>query len=177
MIRGRKASGENSRTSGAASAAVSEHAFERRVIESADHIIVTTEKTLDQFLAKYPSVPSSKYSVIPNGFDAADFAVATGGDRLLDESHFNVTLTGNVEAMFDAVPFLTAVRDLVEEDEGMRAALRINFVGTKRGKYDNFIQQNSTRRQCPLHRLRSPSDEPPLPRRERRPVPLPDSRV
>ena len=119
-----------------------EHAFERRVIESADHIIVTTEKTLDQFLVKYPSVPSSKYSVIPNGFDAADFAVATGGDRLLDESHFNVTLTGNVEAMFDAVPFLTAVRDLVEEDEGMRAALRINFVGTKRGKYDNFIQQN-----------------------------------
>ncbi len=119
-----------------------EHAFERRVIESADHVVVTTEKTLDQFLAKYPSVPSSKFSVIPNGFDAADFAVAAGGDRLLDERHFNVTLTGNVEAMFDAVPFLTAVRDLLEEDEGMRAALRINFVGTKRGKYDNFIQQN-----------------------------------
>ena len=27
-----------------------EHAFERRVIEGADHIIVTTEKTLEQFL-------------------------------------------------------------------------------------------------------------------------------
>ena len=34
-----------------------EHAFERRVIESADHIIVTTEKTLEQFLAKYPAIP------------------------------------------------------------------------------------------------------------------------
>ena len=119
-----------------------EHAFERRVIESADHIIVTTEKTLEQFLAKYPSIPSSRYSVITNGFDAADFGAAADGVGVLDKSHFNMTLTGNVEAMFDAVPFLTAVRDLVEEDAGMRNCLRINFVGTKRGKYDQFIELN-----------------------------------
>ena len=65
-----------------------EHAFERRVIESADHIIVTTEKTLEQFLAKYPAIPSSKYSVITNGFDAADFTVTRDGDRLLDDEPF-----------------------------------------------------------------------------------------
>jgi len=119
-----------------------EHALERRVIEGADHIIVTTEKTLEQFLAKYPAIPSSKYSVITNGFDAADFTVARGGDRLLDASDFNVTLTGNVETMFDAVPFLTAVRDLLDEDEEFRARLRINFVGAKRGKYDEFINHH-----------------------------------
>jgi glycosyltransferase involved in cell wall biosynthesis len=119
-----------------------EHALERRVIEGADHIIVTTEKTLEQFLAKYPAIPSSKYSVITNGFDAADFTVTRHGDRLLDASHFNVTLTGNVETMFDAVPFLTAVRDLLDEDEAFRARLRINFVGAKRGKYDDFINHH-----------------------------------
>ena len=119
-----------------------EHAFERRVIEGADHIIVTTEKTLEQFLAKYPAIPSSKYSVITNGFDAADFTVTRNGGRLLDASHFNVTLTGNVETMFDAVPFLTAVRDLLDEDEAFRARLRINFVGAKRGKYDDFINRH-----------------------------------
>ena len=119
-----------------------EHAFERRVVAEADHILVTTTKTLEQFVAKYPAIPASKYSVITNGFDAADFAVARDGDRLLDEGHFNVTLTGNVEAMFDALPFLTAVRELLDEDEGFRASLRINFVGTKRGKYDEFIVQH-----------------------------------
>ena len=119
-----------------------EHAFERRVIEGADHIIVTTEKTLEQFLAKYPAIPSSKYSVITNGFDAADFTVTRDGDRLLDASHFNVTLTGNVETMFDAIPFLTAVRELLDEDEAFRAHLRINFVGAKRGKYDDFINHH-----------------------------------
>jgi glycosyltransferase involved in cell wall biosynthesis len=119
-----------------------EHAFERRVIEGADHIIVTTEKTLEQFLAKYPGIPPSKYSVITNGFDAADFSMTRDGDRLLDPSHFNMTLTGNVETMFDAVPFLTAVRDLLDEDEALRARLRINFIGTKRGKYDDFINHH-----------------------------------
>jgi hypothetical protein len=53
-----------------------------------------------------------------------------------------VTLTGNVETMFDAVPFLTAVRDLLDEDEAFRARLRINFVGAKRGKYDDFINHH-----------------------------------
>lgn len=119
-----------------------EHAFERRVIAGADHVIVTTEKTREQFLAKYPAIPSSKYSVITNGFDAADFTVTRDGDRLLDDSHFNVTLTGNVETMFDAVPFFTAVRSLLDEDEALRTHLRINFVGTKRGKYDDFINHH-----------------------------------
>ena len=119
-----------------------EHAFERRVIEGADHVVVTTDKTLEQFLAKYPAIPASKYSVITNGFDAADFTVHQDGGRLLDESHFNLTLTGNVETLFDAVPFLTAVRELLDEDDALRARLRINFVGTKRGKYDDFIDRH-----------------------------------
>ena len=119
-----------------------EHAYERRVIEAADHVVVTTEKTLEQFLAKYPHVPPSKFSVITNGFDPADFAVADGGERLLDPAQFNLTLTGNVEAMFDATPFFSAVRELVDEDEAARAHLRINFVGTKRGKYDAYLADN-----------------------------------
>ncbi len=119
-----------------------EHAFEHAVLKRADHIVVTTEKTLEQFLAKYPSVPAEKYSVITNGFDPADFALAPSTERLLAAGDFNLTLTGNVEAMFDAVPFFSAVKDLVDESEDMRAHLRVNFVGTKRGKYDHFIQEH-----------------------------------
>src|SRR5262249_5160759 len=116
-----------------------EHAMERSVVTRADHIVVTTEKTLEQFLAKYPAIPRERYSVITNGFDPADFALGSAPDRLLDPGVFNLTLTGNVEAMFDAVPFFSAIKDLVDEDEGIRARLRVNLVGTKRGKYDQFI--------------------------------------
>jgi glycosyltransferase involved in cell wall biosynthesis len=116
--------------------------LERAVIRWADHVVVTTEKTLEQFLAKYPSVPAEKYSVITNGFDPEDFALDPGAARLLGAGDFNVTLTGNVEAMFDAVPLLSTVKELADEDEGIRARLRVNFVGAKRGKYDDFIREN-----------------------------------
>ncbi len=117
-----------------------EHALERAVFARADHILVTTEKTLEQYLAKYPSVPASKYSVITNGFDPADFAHAPTTERLLDASDFNLTLTGNVEAMFDATSLFSAIKDLVDENAEMRARLRVNFVGAKRGKYDDVIR-------------------------------------
>jgi glycosyltransferase involved in cell wall biosynthesis len=119
-----------------------ETVLERLVVRYADHVVVTTDKALEHFLHKYPFAPREKFSVITNGFDPGDFAVAPDAERLLDDRHFNMTLTGNVEAMFDAVPLLSAVRDLVDENEGIRARLRVNFIGTRRGKYDDFIREH-----------------------------------
>lgn len=119
-----------------------EHVMERAVVNHADHIVVTTEKTLEQFLAKYPSISADKYSVITNGFDPADFEFPPSENPLLDPAQFNMTLTGNIEAMFDAVPFLSALKELIDEDEDIRRRLRVNLVGTKRGKYDAFIEAN-----------------------------------
>jgi glycosyltransferase involved in cell wall biosynthesis len=134
----RKQSYEQSRLRGAL-----DHALERAVFARADHIVLTTEKTLEQYLAKYPRVPREKYSVITNGFDPGDFALGPSSERLLAAGDFNLTLTGNVEAMFDAIPFFSAVKDLVDESEEVRAHLRVNFVGTKRGKYDDFIRDHA----------------------------------
>jgi len=118
-----------------------EAALERLVVRHADHVVVTTEKALEHFLQKYPFAPREKFSVITNGFDPRDFALPPTGEPLLDARDFNVTLTGNVEAMFDAAPFLSAVRELVDEDEGIRACLRVNFIGTRRGKYDDYLRE------------------------------------
>jgi glycosyltransferase involved in cell wall biosynthesis len=79
---------------------------------------------------------------VTNGFDPADFHEAPAGEALLDPGDFNLTLTGNVEAMFDARPFFTAVRELLDEDPAARARIRINFIGTRRGKYDQFIRDS-----------------------------------
>jgi glycosyltransferase involved in cell wall biosynthesis len=118
-----------------------EAALERAVVRHADHVVVTTEKAREHFLEKYPFVAPEKFSVITNGFDPEDFRLAPA-DRLLDAADFNVTLTGNVEAMFDARPFFSAVRELLGEDEGARARLRVNFIGTKREKYAGFIRDS-----------------------------------
>jgi glycosyltransferase involved in cell wall biosynthesis len=116
--------------------------LERAVLSRADHVLLTTEKTLEQYLAAYPDLSPEKFSVITNGFDPADFALPRTAEPLLDSGQFQLTLTGNVEAMFDATPFFTALRDLRQADEGIRTHLRVNFIGTKRGKYDAFIRDS-----------------------------------
>jgi glycosyltransferase involved in cell wall biosynthesis len=118
-----------------------EEALERAVLTRADHVVVTTEKTPEQFLGKYPSVAAEKFSVITNGFDPDDAALTPSTLPLLDPREFNLTLTGNVEAMFDARPFFRTLRELLDEDAATWARLRVNFVGTKRGKYDDYLKQ------------------------------------
>jgi glycosyltransferase involved in cell wall biosynthesis len=119
-----------------------EEALERAVLTRADHVVVTTEKTMDQFLGKYPLVSAEKFSVITNGFDPADSASTPSALPLLDAREFNLTLTGNVEAMFDARPFFRTLRELLDEDAEIWSRLRVNFIGTKRGKYDDYLRQH-----------------------------------
>jgi glycosyltransferase involved in cell wall biosynthesis len=120
-----------------------EERWERLIFERADQILVTTDACRDTFLGKYPWRPADKLTLMTNGFDPEDFAHAEPTQRFLEPGLLHVTLTGNVETMFDAVPFFSAVRDLVEGDPAARRLLRINFVGTKRqGRYDEFIRDN-----------------------------------
>lgn len=119
-----------------------EEAMEGAVIRHADHVIVTTEGMAEQFRVKYAPVSPRKFSVITNGFDPPDFQHIAQERKHLKAGEFNVTLVGNVETMFDAMPFFQAVQALLEETPAIRATLRVNFVGTKRGKYDTFIEQH-----------------------------------
>lgn len=116
-----------------------EESWERAIAENTDYFVVSTEKNQEQFLAKHP-VLATKLTTLTNGFDPEDFAHVTATKKFLPEGYFHLTLTGNVETMFDATPFFQAVRELLTEEPGAEAHFRINFVGTKRGKYDHTIQ-------------------------------------
>jgi glycosyltransferase involved in cell wall biosynthesis len=117
-----------------------EESWERAVAEKADYFIVTTEKNQEQFLAKYPFL-APKLTTLTNGFDPEDFAHIRPGRRFLSDGYFHLTLTGNVETMFDATPFFRAVRAFLAQEPDARTHFRINFVGTKRGKYDQTIHE------------------------------------
>lgn len=117
-----------------------EERWEREIFTRASAVVVTTEATRDDFLRKYPWCPPDKVSVITNGFDPEDFAHVTREPKFLEPGLMHVTVTGTVETLFDLMPFLGAVRDLVRADEEARRLLRVNFVGAKRQPlYDEFI--------------------------------------
>ena len=119
-----------------------EERWERAIFEEAAHVIVVNEAAREEFLAKYPSCPPGRISVITNGFDPADFAHVTPEPRFLEGGRLHVTVTGHVETMFDLLPFFEAVRRIVESAAADRDMLRIDFVGTKRQpRYDAWIAE------------------------------------
>ena len=117
-----------------------EEAWEKEIFTRASTVVVTTEATRRDFLNKYPWCPPEKVAVITNGFDPEDFAHVTREPRFLEPGLLHFTVTGTVETLFDLMPFLTALRDLVSARPDVRAILRVNFIGAKRQPlYDEFI--------------------------------------
>ena len=118
-----------------------EERWERSVFEQANCALVTTGPARETFLEKYSWCSPDRVQVLTNGFDSEDFPDLSGGDRLLQEGRLHVTLSGNIETMFDLGPFLRAVRTLVRDNPAAREVLRVNFLGTKRqALYDAMIQ-------------------------------------
>jgi glycosyltransferase involved in cell wall biosynthesis len=121
-----------------------EEAWEKEIFTRASTVVVTTEATRRDFLNKYPWCPPEKVAVITNGFDPEDFAHVTREPKFLEPGLLHVTVTGTVETLFDLMPFLTALRDLVNARPDARAILRVNFVGAKRQPlYDDFIAREN----------------------------------
>ena len=117
-----------------------EEAWERSVFERANQVLVTTDPARETFVEKYPWCPPERVRVLTNGFDPGDFEHATG-DRILEPGMLHLSLSGNVETMFDLGPFLKAVSQLLDADPDARQILRINFLGTKRQPhYDSAIE-------------------------------------
>ena len=117
-----------------------EEAWEKEIFTRASTVVVTTEATRRDFLNKFPWCPPEKVAVITNGFDPEDFAHVTRERKFLEPGLLQFTVTGTVETLFDLMPFLTALRDLVTARPDARAILRVNFVGAKRQPlYDEFV--------------------------------------
>jgi len=117
-----------------------EERWEKEIFTRASAVVVTTEATRDDFLRKYAWCPPERVSVITNGFDPEDFAHVSAQPKFLEPGLLHVTVTGTVETLFDLMPFLSAVRDLVCASADARRLLRVNFVGAKRQPlYDEFI--------------------------------------
>jgi glycosyltransferase involved in cell wall biosynthesis len=110
--------------------------WERQIVRHASRIIVTTERSRQQLISKYGA--AEKFTVITNGFDPEDFA-QVHHSRPWPESGFHLTLTGNVESLFDATPFFRALHALVREDPEIHHRLIVHFVGTNLTRYSSLI--------------------------------------
>lgn len=101
--------------------------LERTFLASADRIIVASYPMVDFFLRKHPSVERAKFLEITNGFDPDDFQ---GLRAVRNLKHFRITFTGrfSLEKSF-SLPFLKAIRELVNENLELATRLKVVLVG------------------------------------------------
>lgn len=112
-------------------------AYEKNVLTHADQVIVVSDAIKKQFLSKSTKLTESKFSVIPNGYDEADF----NNQKIEKTNQFIITYTGTLAANYNIEAFLKAVFKLTEETGENKVILR--FVGVVAENFKNLIENTS----------------------------------
>ena len=106
-----------------------EHWMERKVVENADAIALTTDRMTDKFRQTYPGVKAAKFSTVANGYDADDFSSIS---RALKPQKFTLTYIGSFYDERTPEPLLRAVSKLVAGGQIPADALEIQLIGNCR---------------------------------------------
>lgn len=96
--------------------------MERLVVEKADHLITVSADVLRLLAAKSTKNIAEKASIIPNGFDEADFA----GKTEKEEQKFTITYTGTISEIYDISGLIEAIKKI---DQPVLNRIRLRFVG------------------------------------------------
>ncbi len=98
----------------------------RKVVEKSDWVVSVTEEMTERLKTLYPEIPKEKFYTIWNGFDHKEVK-SRASARKYDK--FTVTYTGTFYLERNPALFLTAVRDLIEENRIGKNGICIRFIG------------------------------------------------
>lgn len=89
-------------------------ALERRVLLGADHVVVTSDETRDDYLRRTPMLDPARISVVTNGFDEEDFAraaeLAARAPDLTAETRGAILHAGQLNPERPIAPYLQGLR-------------------------------------------------------------------
>lgn len=100
--------------------------LERLVVHAADRVLANTEALREDFLARYPTLPASRFVTLPNGYDEADFADLPAPDR----ERFHIVYPGSINrSNRDPTPLLRAIGALLRAGRLPRERTRVTLLG------------------------------------------------
>lgn len=109
-------------------------AYERRVIERADLVVIASDWMRAEVLERIPEA-SDRIVAMNNAFDPRDFQ----GDEPSPHDDFVVSFVGMFTPARRPDVFLDAVARLLEGNEALRRDLRVRFVGPRSAATDRAI--------------------------------------
>lgn len=113
--------------------------LEAQVIRAADHVLVTSQPNMDDLIARFPGLDPGKFSLLPNGFDQADF---TGlAPMTLPSDRFTIVYSGSFYTQERSPQnFLNALASMVQAELLPRHALQVFFVGNISPQVNELIK-------------------------------------
>ncbi|NWN90420.1 glycosyltransferase [Marinobacter adhaerens] len=125
--------------------------LERKVVEHASAVSLNTQPLLEEFQERYPEQPTSKFFVMPNGFDESDFANVP--QESARKSHNDITLchAGFLYGVRDPAALLNVIREVNKQlkTTGSKKKLIFRQVGdiqldyNIKDRYEDLIAEGS----------------------------------
>ena len=110
--------------------------LERKVVLTADKIVVTTSQTKDLFAEKYKI--EDKIEVIPNSYDPSEFPEKK--INKLKNDKFTITYVGNFYGIRSPEPFFKALK-LLNEEEDISAKIGVKLIGYIGKKFRHLVSE------------------------------------
>jgi glycosyltransferase involved in cell wall biosynthesis len=111
------------------------HRMEASVVQNAQKVVVTSERTREDFLQRYPSLSPERILVLTNGYDEEDFrnfVVDAPADR------FRILHLGQLNPERSLLPLLDPLSDLLEEEPSLRERVEVTCIGPH---YETHLQE------------------------------------
>jgi len=102
--------------------------IEHKVLKFGGKILTVSEPLSEDLKKTYPDIPSKKFEMIPNGYDAEDFKIKSNGKR---SENFSFGHIGSLNMSDGRTPyyFLTALANLKKDLAELVKKMRVSFVG------------------------------------------------
>lgn len=120
-----------------------DRAWERRCLRAADAVLFTTESHRRHQLATFPELLASKAHLVPNGWVPDDFVDAGRESLVLDSSEARIMSLAHVGTLSGHTPpndFLDSMQQLLTDEPGWIARLKIQFIGRRSSTADAAIR-------------------------------------
>lgn len=111
--------------------------LERKILESAKRVIVTTDLTRSGFLDKYPGLFPDKILTITNGFDPDDFYKE---EKPAASDEFTIFYSGRFYGARGSRDFFKALRAFIDKRPGLGSKIKAHFVGVFDGSTMKIVK-------------------------------------
>ena len=113
--------------------------YEKATLEYADEVIVVSLAIKKMLSDKYPNLSRSKFSVIPNGYDATDFKGASKTNNHSADK-FTISYVGNMSENYPMQSFLSVFNELRINPIGN---ILFDLTGSVNGFVDEYFKSNN----------------------------------